>query len=143
MSALPHDLAAELLKFVPSEPASEPRRQRGRPRALSNSQQLGRILKAVAQIHSKNKTLRSSQSIAAALKKRAEYASVSERTLRRYVKTALDWELGNLKRIPRRCWQQILGISPPGGVITEKVLREKAFELLRHHLRQHELLARK
>jgi hypothetical protein len=71
------------------------------------------------------------------------YASVSERTFRRYVKTALDWELGNLKRIPRRCWQQILGISPPGGVITEKVLREKAFELLRHHLRQHELLARK
>ena len=103
-------------------------------------------MKAVAEIHSKNKTLRSEQSIAHALKKRPEYAAMSERTLRRYVKSVLDWAINILKIIPADrpdLWKELLGISPPQGVATAKVLREKAFELLRHKLRERELLAKK
>jgi hypothetical protein len=145
MSALPLDLAAELLKFVEptrSEPPGVSGSKRGRPKALNN-QRLGRLLKAVAQIHSKNKALRSASRIAAALKKRTEYAACSERTLRRYVKNAIDYEIGLLKAIPADHWKEFLGISPPQGAITKKVLGEKAFELLRYQLRQHELLAKK
>ena len=145
MSALPPNLAAELLKFVEptrSEPQGAPGRKRGRPKALSN-QPLGRFLKAVAEIHSKNKTLRSGSSIAVVLKKRTEYAAYSERTLRRYVKNSLDWEINLLKTIPAGHWKEFLGISPPQGAITKKVLSEKAFELLRSQLRQHELLAKR
>jgi hypothetical protein len=146
MAALPSNPTAELLRLIEPERGPglpEPRRKRGRPKALNN-QRLGRLLKAVAEIHSKNKMLRNSN-IAAALKKRTEYATFSQRTLRRYVAKALRWELGNLKITPPPYWQEILGILPPpyGSVLTKKVLRDKAFELLRHHLRQHELLAKK
>jgi hypothetical protein len=145
MSALPLDLAAELLKFVEptrSEPQGASGSKRGRPKALNN-ERLGRLLKAVAQIHSKNKALRSASRIAAALKKRTEYAACSERTLRRYVKNVIHYEIGLLKMVPPDYWKEDLGISPPQNAITKKVLHEKAFELLRYQLRQHELLAKK
>jgi hypothetical protein len=74
-------------------------------------------LKAVAEIHSKNKTLRSEQSIAHALKKRPEYAAMSERTLRRRVKSVLDWEMGLLKKLPTDLWKELLGISPSQGAV--------------------------
>jgi hypothetical protein len=135
----------EIAKLIPPEPPEAPRKRRGRPKALSN-ERLGRLLKAVSEINSHNKTLRSGPSIAAALKKRPEYADWSERTLRRYVKSVLDWAMDILKIIPADrpdLWKELLGISPPQGVATAKVLREKAFELLRHELREHELLAKK
>jgi hypothetical protein len=156
VSALPSNLAAGLLKFLEPErapeprrkrgrpkSAPEPRRKRGRPKAHGNGQKLGRLLKAVAEIHSKNKTRRGGLSIARALKKKPEYAALSERTLRRRVKCVLDWEMNLLKRIPTDLWEELLGISPPQGATTEKALGEKAFELLRHQLREHELLAKK
>jgi hypothetical protein len=151
-------LTAELLEFAelappeppktprarPTPPAAPetPRKRRGRPNVLSNNR-LGPYLKAVAEIHSKNKTLRCQQSIARALKKRPEYAALSERTLRRRVKCVLNWEIGLLKTTPTDSWKELLGISPPQGVTTEKALRDKAFELIRHQLRQHQLLAKK
>ena len=143
MSALPPNLAAALLKFLEPEEAPEPRRKRGRPKAHSDSQKLGRLLKAVAEIHSNNKALHSERSIAHALKKKSEYDNMRDRTLRRRVKDVLDWEMGLLKMTPTDRWKELLGISPPRGTTTEKALREKAFELLRHQLRQHELLAQK
>jgi energy-coupling factor transporter ATP-binding protein EcfA2 len=151
-------LTAELLEFAelappeppktprarPTPPAAPetPRKRRGRPNVLSNNR-LGPYLKAAAEIHSKNKTLRCQQSIARALKKRPEYAALSERTLRRRVKCVLNWEIGLLKTTPTDSWKELLGISPPQGVTTEKALRDKAFELIRHQLRQHQLLAKK
>ena len=135
----------EIAKLIPPEPPEATVKRRGRPKALSN-ERLGRLLKAVSEINSHNKTLRSGPSIAAALKKRPEYADWSERTLRRYVKSVLDWAMDILKIIPADrpdLWKELLGISPPQGVATAKVLREKAFELLRHKLREHELLAKK
>jgi len=145
MSVLPRNLAAELLKYVEptrSEPQRDSGSKRGRPEALNN-QRLGQLLKAVAQTHSKNKELRSGSSIAARLKKRSEYAEYSERTLRRYVKRTIDYEIDLLKVVPADHWKKYLGISPLRGAITKKMLREKAFELLRYQLRQHQLLAKK
>jgi hypothetical protein len=56
----------------------------------------------------------------------------------------LDWELHLLKTTPTDRWDELFGISPPPqGATTKEVLREKAFELLRHQLQQHELLAKK
>jgi hypothetical protein len=127
---------------TPPEPPETPRKRRGRPKVLSKNR-LGPYLKAVAEIHSKNKTLRSEQSIAHALKKKPKFAALSERTLRRRVKSVLDWEMDLLKEIPTDLWKEVLGISPLQGATTEKALGEKAFELLRHQLRQHELLAKK
>jgi len=143
-------VAAWLLEFAgqeptPPEPPETPGKRRGRRKALSN-ERLGAFLKAVAEIHSNNKNLRSGPSIAHALKKRPEYAALSERTLRRHVKSMLDWLMSILKMVPADrpdLWDELLGISPPQGATTARVLREKAFELLRHELRQHELLAKK
>jgi hypothetical protein len=143
MSTLPSNLAAELLKYLEPEEVPEPRRKRGRPKAHDDSQKLSRLLKAVAEIHSNNKALRSERSIAHALKKRSEYKNMSDRTLRRCVKHVLDWEMGLLKMTPTVRWRELLGISQPQGAMTEKALGEKAFELLRHQLRPHELLAQK
>lgn len=143
MSALPSNLAAGLLKFLEPKRAPEPRRKRGRPKAHGNGQKLGRLLKAVAEIHSKNEALRGGPSIARALKKKPEYAALSERTLRRRVKCVVDWEMDLLKRTPTNLWEELLGISAPQGATTEKALGKRAFELLRHQLRKHELLAKK
>jgi hypothetical protein len=74
---------------------------------------------------------------------RPEYAAISERTLRRHVKSVLDLEIGKLKKIPMDHWNELLGISPPQGEVTEKVLHEKALEELRYYFQQHELLAKK
>jgi hypothetical protein len=128
---------------APPEPPEAPNKRRGRPKALSKKKARGAFLKAVAEIHSNNKNLRSGKSIAHALKKRPEYAELSERTLRRHVRSMLDWLMSILKEIPADrpdLWDKVLGISPPTSARTAK---EKAFELLRHELRQHELLAKK
>jgi hypothetical protein len=139
-------LAAALLEFAelaPPEPPAAPGKRRGRPKALSN-ERLGRFLKAVAETHTKNEALSVSR-IAAALRKRPEYAPLSERTLRRRVTNTLDWLVGILNMIPADHpdrWEELLGTSPPPqGATTKKALREKAFELLRRQLRRHELLA--
>ena len=138
-SPWPPDYAAALLEFeglIPPEPPEAPGKRRGRPKVLDN-EQLGRLLKALSEINSHNKALQSGSSIAAALKRKADYADWSVRTLRRYVKSALDWEIDLLKRLPAGhpdLWNELLGISAPKGAMTAKVLREKAFELLRHQL---------
>ena len=127
---------------TPPAPPDTPRKRRGRPKVLSNNR-LGPYLKAVAEIHSKNEALSVSR-IAAALRKRPEYAALTERTLRRRVESVLNWEIDLLKKIPTDRWKELLGISPlPQGATTKKALREKALELLRHQLRRHELLAKK
>jgi hypothetical protein len=53
---------------------------------------------------------------------------MSERTLRRRVKSVLDWEMGLLKKLPTDLWKELLGISPSQGATTEKALREKALD---------------
>ena len=139
------DLAAELFKYIePVRPEPRPTsvRKRGRPDALSGQRRL-KFVRALAATFAKNKGLNSASRIAALLKKRPEYAMVSERTLRRDVQKIIDLEIGYLKMFPPDYWKEYLGISPPEGDITKKVLREKSFELMRHHLRRHELLAKK
>ncbi len=101
-------------------------------------------MKAVAEISSRNKNLLSELSITDRLRKRPEYAKLSERTLRRHVKSTLDWVVGILKTIPMDLWEETLGISPlPQGATTTKALREKALEMLRRKLQQDQLLAKK
>jgi hypothetical protein len=101
-------------------------------------------LEAVAEISSRNKNLLSELSITDRLRKRPEYAELSERTVRRRVRSTLDWVVGILKTIPMDLWEEMLGISPlPQGMTTTKALREKALEFLRYKLRQDQLLAKK
>jgi hypothetical protein len=146
-------VSAWLLEFAslaPPEPSETPH---ARPKPLEppckrrgrrSNDRVGPHWKAVAEILSKNKTLRSGSSIARALKMRPEYAAMSERTLRRCAKNVFDRGIDILKKIPADLWKERLGISPPPqGAMTEKVFREKAIELLRYDLRQHELLAKK
>jgi len=127
MSLFPN-YAAELLKFIEPLPAPKRGRREGLRLGL-----VTQFLNAVAETLSKNKTLRSASSIADRLKRRPEYVSVSQRTLRRYVDELIDLEMRRLKMTPLGSWKEHFGIFPPRDKLNEKVLREKAFELLRHH----------
>jgi hypothetical protein len=128
---------------APAERRTAPGKRRGRPKAVRDKR-LGQCLKAVAEISSRNKNLGSELSITDRLRKRPEYARLSERTLRRYVKSTLDWAMGILEAIPMDLWEEMLGISPlPQGATTTKALRAKALEMLRHKLQQGQLLAKK
>jgi hypothetical protein len=128
---------------APPEPRAAPIKRRGRPKALRDKR-LGQCLEAVAEISSRNKNLLSELSITDRLRKRPEYAELSERTVRRRVRSTLDWVVGILKTIPMDLWEEMLGISPlPQGTTTTKALREKALEFLRYKLRQDQLLAKK
>jgi hypothetical protein len=154
----PWGYARALLKFLPAAKPSEPtepsKPSRGRPKALSKqplsqflqqggtkNRHFGQLLKAIAEINSKNKKLTSSLSIARELGKRPEYSRLSERQLRRDVREAIEWEIRFLKEIRPDCWVEILGIMPPPAM-TDEFLREKALEFLRHYLAQ-QLLAKK
>lgn len=112
MPALPSDLAAELLKYTEQPPPT----RRGHPGAL-RGRRLRQFLKALAETLSKNKILSSASRIAACLKKRTEYAKLSERTLRRYVETFIDYEIYRLSETPTADWAKEFGVLPPLGVI--------------------------
>jgi hypothetical protein len=119
----------------------QPIKRRGRSKKLVK-QELGQLLKAIAEINSKNRYFANPHVIAQRLKLQyADYQHLSERQLRRDVKAAIDWEVRILKRTPLARWEELLGIEPPEN-LTPNLLREKAFEYLRHELRRHQLMAK-
>ena len=116
------------------QPQLPPPKRRGRPKEPVD----GQFLKAIAEIISKNTKLWSSNSIA----KRMKHRDLRERQLRRKVKEYIDRQTDLLGRTPLELWDKLLGIAPPPK-LTRKLLREKAFEHLRHQLRRHkELMAK-
>jgi len=67
------------------------REPRGRKPKETDFRQFAQFLKAIAEISTRHPTQTSVNWFAVQLKKRAEYAKVSERTLRREVVNGLDW----------------------------------------------------
>jgi hypothetical protein len=127
-------------------PFLEPRpiKRHRRPKKLVR-RELGRLLHAIAIINTKNRKCTSAHHIAQVLKRGQvlkqgydDYPRISERQLRRNVTEALAWEVRMLKSTPFARWQELFGIDSPAS-LTPKLLREKAFELLRHEL--HQLMA--
>ena len=119
----------------------QPIKRRGRSKKLVK-QELGQLLKAIAEINSKNRYFANPHVVAQRLKLRhPDYQHLSERQLRRDVKAAIDWVIRQLKETPLARWEELLGIEPPEH-LTPKLLREKAFELLWHELRRHQLMAK-
>ncbi len=156
-----YDYVTPLLKYLPpadtpdfSEPSKPVRR---RPKALSkqpldefrqgiagtNSKQrhFGKLLKAIAEVNSKNRKYATDSSIAGRLRQRPEYSHLSERQLRRDVSEAIKWVIDELKIVSPGRWAKIFGIKPPPAM-TDAFRRKKAFEFLRHHLAK-QLLAKK
>ena len=114
--------AAGLLQFLPpppdlpSEPSDQPRR--GAPKKL-RGQRFGQFLRAIAEINSSNKNFVTDLSIAAKLRDMSEYKDLSERQLRRDVKTAIDFMGKIFEEMPRL------------------KRRAKVFELLREEFHRH------
>ena len=129
MAPLPSNPAAELLKYT-GQPLLP---RRGHP-GVSYGRRL-QLLKALAEVLSKNRKLSSASRIAACLKKRIEYAKVSERTLRRYVDNVIDYQIWRLSQTPAADWVKEFNVAQPVPAINPKSLRKKAFELLRRDLR--------
>ena len=114
--------------------ARPPKKRRG-PKEKLVEQKLGAFFRAISEINSKNKKRSSYSSIAAELKKMQEYSDVSERHLRRQVRSALDI-IGDLLSIcPLEAWEKNFGILPPSS-LAKRSLREKTLEFLRHQLSQ-------
>jgi hypothetical protein len=109
--------------------------RRGRPYSQT-AKEFGQFLKAIDEVNSANPRLVSNDGIARVLHTRPAYNRISQRQLRRKVGTAIDWEIQLLKFAPHEIWQKFFGVEPPQR-ITNKSLREKAFECLRHQLKRH------
>jgi hypothetical protein len=109
--------------------------RKGRPYSHT-AKEFGQFLKAIAEINSANPRLVSNDGIARVLKTRPLYQRLSQRQLRRKVATAIDWETRLLKFAPHEIWKKVFGLDPPRR-ITNKSLREKAFEYLRYELKRH------
>jgi hypothetical protein len=150
--------AAPLLKFSdpPIVPAREPeitKRGPGRPKALSTEplseflqkgptkkRHLGQLLKAIAEINSRNKKLVTNTSIARVLQTHPEYKHLGYKHLgkdqpQHDVRQAIQWVIRLLRVVPPENWVERFGIAPPPAM-TDKFLRERAFEYLRHYLAQ-------
>jgi hypothetical protein len=124
-----------------AEPLTPPRRRPGAPKKLVK-ERLAQLLKAIAEINSKNPYCTSDLSIAGRLKRRPEYCHLSERQLRRNVKDTVDWTIRVMKKPPFDVRHKELRISSP-STLTSKQLRQKAFEFLRYELLRDELMAKK
>lgn len=133
---------ARLLEFVQADnpaaklpqPLEPPKKRRG-PKEKLVKQKLGAFFRAIAEINSRNKKRSSDSSIAAELKQMQEYSDVSERHLRRQVRSALDI-IGDLLSIcPLDAWEEVFGVLPPSSK-AKRSLREKTLEFLRLQLSQ-------
>jgi hypothetical protein len=109
--------------------------RKGRPYSQT-AKEFGQFLKAIAEVNSANLRIVSNDGIARVLRTRPLYNRISQRQLRRKVAAAIDWEIQLLKFAPPEIWKKIFGLDPPQR-ITNKSLREKAFEYLRYELKRH------
>jgi hypothetical protein len=151
--ATKYPLAQPLWELCKPPEPPKPLKGPGRPKALthqsldefqktnSKSRHFGQLLKAIAEISFKNPACTTYSGIAGKLVTRPQYKHISESRLRRNVSDAIQWEIALLKKTPSKFWVESLGIAPP-PVMTNRALRDKALEFLRHYLNQ-QLLAKK
>src|SRR5262245_30368112 len=114
-----------LLRFLQEEPR---RNRRGRPFKLVGIPYL-QFLRAIGEVHAKNRKYTTDLSIAQKLRQRPEYKHQSERQLRRDVGDVISELVASFKKVPPGSWRERFGIDPPPAV-TDKLLRKKVFEWL-------------
>ena len=98
------------------------RNRRGRPFKLLGSSYL-QFLRAIEEIHAKNRRCASNLSIARELRKRPEYKHLSERQLRRDVDDVISERVDSFKEVPPGSWREWFGIDPPPAITREWLLR--------------------
>ena len=96
--------------------------RRGRPFKLVGPSYL-RFLKAIREIHAKNRRYASNLSIARKLRQRPEYKHLSERQLRRDVDDVISERVDSFKEVPPGSWREWFGIDPPPAINREWLLR--------------------